>query len=428
MIEQYHGLLNPSSNLDLNNWGATIVCDNKGSNHARIVFEMINIENTHSPEHFFRIAQLCGTKITDLKNLKKTSGDIKNIAQRSQIGKVILDEKKSFEKFKPYKCSRKSPTYIATREKIEALIEEIQDEADKGYPFNLAGRRSFLARNADLFKICDPLLAEIESVDQDLFIRLYDSVKNECLPTGMGEKEFSKRISDSIETIRKINPDVLTEGVEYDYEYLLGLFDEEMIFQITVRQQSCFTWAKMKLESIGVEFKDLKMDKIISITRVHLKNHMEEDVLPFQVDDKNPVTIRKREKKTIKHSITYDVDRDRRTETKKKIDNLNKKEDALLIAGSVSGFSMIAFLGLGIGATASGVAVPILFPLYLASGAACLSTIGLGIKASRDRKNIEKKPNLPMYLTSTEYREVKNKYETKESKNIKKLTVPKIFY
>ncbi len=111
MIETHNGLLNPSTILDTGHWGATITCNKKG-NHARIVFEYIKIsKTTGNPEHFFRVAELCATKITNTKNLITTSDDIKNIIKRNQLGKVILRNQKPIDEFNINKCSRKSQTW-----------------------------------------------------------------------------------------------------------------------------------------------------------------------------------------------------------------------------------------------------------------------------------------------------------------------------
>ncbi len=254
-------------------------------------------------------------------------------------------------------------------------------------------------------------------------MRLFDSAKNEGLHTGMSEKKFTARINKAIESIRENSPELVGDDIEYNYDYLVSLFDEETIFQLSIRQQNCFTWAKTKLESIGVEFTDLRLDKIISITRLHLKNGMNDDVEPTYIDDDKPVKIIKREKITLKHSVTYDVKRDRRTENYKKISkNLKtvkktqKKGD--IISGVGVSLSMLTVPAIMVGTVIYPPSVFVTAPTLLVSGLTMIfkgTEISAGAKNNFRESEKEKiEENLILESEKDQYIEERNQFAEKK--------------
>lgn len=316
-------LLNPNVMLTIEKWGVTLTKDPKGF-HARLVFEGVR----EKEGYFFRIAHLMGPSHCDTL-LGCANGIRICLAGKSAIGVVAIDEdSRDKEEFKA-KYSKKTQTWLVSRDKIEALIKEIEAEVGKESPFNICGNKSVFAKPVEVIDIYHPLLAKIKKHDQKLFLCLYDSAQNLGLCTGMSRKEFDEAISEVAKKIVVplccLEPLILLNYLRYlrdlNYPNLIKLTSAFTKAQ-DMYQNSCFTWARGNLEKLGIELTDHMVERIVSVTALYVKYKPCEEVsgdLSLVVAEKHKNGEEKMPLNLCERFVTYDVRRDKRAEVWKMI-------------------------------------------------------------------------------------------------------------
>lgn len=428
MSAQYNSLINPSAKIDINQWGITLVADHaQGINilnvcHAKLYFEGFNKEN----EYFIQQAHLKGS------NERNSLWRNVNLLAQNKIGTVHLGREIRRENFE-INFTKKTQTWVTTKEKISNLIATIESESKKPYPFVFCGSQSVFAKEVETYNIYSPLLSEIGVINKNLFLKLYDSAENECKCTGMTEEEFNKSINETIESIRKSKSNLLEPKKEYNYKCLVELFKDDLVKQEKILQQSCFTWAKKHLKSIGVDLEDFPCNKCISITRLSTTLFIEDDQVIYleQTTNDGKIVAIDDKKKLLDRVVTYKSDRDRRTESYKEISSNIKKNEIGRTAGivttavGVTGFwgGVFGSVACAFGAVA---AAPFVLPAVATVGvlggvSAMAGGIFIASKSSGNLVEISKKEDIKGAITSAEFERFQNtvepfkKYERKSS-------------
>ena len=309
--------------LTTEKWGVTLTKDN-GDFHARLVFEGVR----EKKGYFFRRAHLMGP--SRCNSLLGCANGIRIcLAGKSVLGVVAIDEEpKDKEEFKA-KYSKKTQTWLVSRDKIEALIKEIEAEVGKESPFNICGNKSVFAKPVEVIDIYHPLLAKIKKHDQKLFLCLYDSAQNLGLCTGMSREEFDGAISAVAKKIVVplcyLEPPILLIYLRYlrdlNYPNLIKLTSAFTKAQ-DMYQNSCFTWARGNLEKLGIELTEHMVERIVSVTALYVKYKPCEEVsgdLSLVVAEKHKNGEEKMPPNLCERFVTYDVRRDKRAEVWKMI-------------------------------------------------------------------------------------------------------------
>jgi len=270
-------LMTPCAKISDEKWCVTAV-KRRTDNHALLVFEGIDSFG----ERFVKIAHFMGKggrsisetvdKVFGKECSKRIGGVVDEIKKGTclslrKIGNIDI-EKKEVHKFKNIFYGSKTPTWILTKEKVDALIKKIESEKGKSYPFHFGGKTSFLSKTAEAYDIYDPLFGKLAEENEDLFLKLYDSYCNEQNPTGMTEEAFDKVISKTLDVLRTEDPELFEDGVEYNYSYFMQLFEKEEIASKELEEHNCFTWAKHQLSYLGIELGETGIFKTISKLRL----------------------------------------------------------------------------------------------------------------------------------------------------------------
>ena len=318
-----------------------------------------------------------------------------------RVGRIEIKDKWEKHKFNLEKYSKKTTTWVLSRDKIESLIKKIECESGKGYPFFIAGKTSFLAKSAETYDIHDPILGTLASKHEELFLKLYDSYCNEKKPTGMKEKEFNKVIAK-----------IFGENIKYDYQYFMRIFEKEEISSKEIKEENCFTWAKNQLKYLGIELEETEsfknISRVASVTSLQVLHSIKANGKHLVVDltkDESLITNIDVISKPISHrTVTYEK-RDKRTEAfkvvKKEINNLSVKNTigiSSFITGTV--ISGIGFWGV---ITTAPVSVPVII------GSTVLGCSGFIISCfqSEKMKSIEEEINTHKKITPKETEEFK---------------------
>ena len=315
-------LLNPNVMLTTEKWGVTLTKDNKGF-HARLVFEGVDEKG-----YFFRRTHLMGPSHCDTL-LGCANGIRICLAGQSAVGVVAIDEEPQRVEEFTAKYSKKTQTWLVSRDKIEALIKEIEAEVGKESPFNICGNKSVFSKPVEVIDIYHPLLAQIKKHDQKLFLCLYDSAQNLGLCTGVSRKEFDEAISEVatkiVVPLCYLMPPILLNYLRYlrdlDYPNLIKL---TFVFTKAqnMYQNSCFTWARGNLEKLGIELTDHMVERIVSVTALYVKYKPHEKAsedLSLVVAEKHKYGEEKMPLNLCERFVTYDVRRDKRAEVWKMI-------------------------------------------------------------------------------------------------------------
>lgn len=414
-------LVTPSAIINEQKWAITLVCDKRNkldvliTFHTRLIFECFDLK---AGGYFFRVAHLRGS------NKRNTIYENCWLFGLNKIGTVLLGEMKLKEQFK-IMYAHKTPTWIVQRNKIEKLLFKIEQEANKPYPFIFFGDKFFLSKEAETYRIYDPLLAEIENFDKNLFLRLSDSFQNELKCTGMSKIKFDQSIDKAIGHILKIKPHLIDPNICYGFDHLVKLFDKEFVEQENLIQQSCFTWAKQHLQSIGIELQDYRLDSCISVSLFHATCKVKDEVSREIAEEKEPCES-EIQQTMCGRLVTYDRSRDKRTENwksiKKEVDKQKKINNVGKVAFSVGVATYYSSFFTGIGLATGVVGATITAPVTLPTLAFCAiggltATVSGAIMCSLSSKKIASTSNREnrKLITSAEEKELDNTIDT--SKN-----------
>lgn len=287
-------LINPSAMLDANKWGVTLTVD-KWDVHARLIFEGVENDN-----YFYQIAHLMGPGSPGIVE-----------ACMPMKGCVHISEPHGRERFRS-NYAKKSPTWIASKERIQNLISEIQREQGQETPFHICGNESILSRALDVFHIYNPVLAAIKNQDPYLFISLYDSAQNDGKYTGMNEENFNSSIASTFAAI----------GVNtLSYADLIQLVNTS-VEKHSLSQDSCFTWSLRKLKKIGVEMPEGVLKKIVYVTRFYITHNPDEDIQPIECDPDITLDVQRFQREAFYEKyVTYATERDKRTHDYKMLEH-----------------------------------------------------------------------------------------------------------
>ena len=343
-------LMDPSVMITQKKWGVTMTCDPTGF-HARLVFEGLKEERDPNP-YFYQVAHLTAP----LRSICKSV--------HSHTGSIDLSDEKDREKFTNVKYSKKTQTWLRTKEDIEALIHNIKQETGREVPFHICGRKSIFAHAVEIFEIYDPLVAEIKKQSEILFLHIYDSAQNNGDYTGMSGEDFTTAIA---EVFRGINRYMIAETPSY----------QELVERVSAttkvvqeHQNSCVSWALRNLETVGIRVGDVALDKLITITDCYTKYNPGEIVPSAQNIDRSDEllvegnSISKKERVRERY-VCYNIQRDKRTYTWKVLDDQYKKSKNLTIAGSLLlPFSIVG----GVVATIATLVFPPLAPFTITGG------------------------------------------------------------
>lgn len=380
MISSSRGLINPEEEITAKKWGVTLTVDLGGtcskSNHARLIFEGISKKNTH----FYRVAHLTGIG-TGFKPKPGCS------MGKTKEGIVEISDPKDRELFKP-KFAKKTPTWIVSKEKIEYLMHEIEMEKGREVPFNICGSNSIFSKPTEIYNIYDKDLAAIKKENEDLFMCLCDSAKNDGKCTGMSQKKFDETIAIVIKKCM-IHQD-------YSYSDLIKLVNTS-VERNSQYQDSCFTWARSNLKKIDIDMPCGGLERLIAVTTLYVKDNAHAKLQPGNhkiKESSNKCSIENlgASKPVFEKHVTYDLNRDQRTEDwkvlekKVKINNVARKSAGIATCAGVLSFWVL-------GATAVPViglvAVPIGVIGFLTT--AVLGTLGEESLKNKHHKLVKEK-------------------------------------
>jgi hypothetical protein len=353
-------LMNSNISITQDSWAVTLTCDKHKSLttktfHTRIFFEGLRDKNDLS-SYFYRIAHL---------KALCTAGP-------SSIGIVDLQNEKNIREQFQVTFRAKTETWKVSRVKIEALIKELAKEHSKETPFHICGAKSLFAKKAEIFEIYDELLGKVYQENAALFLRLYDSAQNGGECTGMSQIEFDQAIA-KVQT--SINSPLATQ---LTYQFLITRV-RDFVEKLDTSQNNCLTWAREQLGKLGIKLKDNQLESIISITTLYAKYKPEENIplcktcidskaeenIP-NIDSKAEENIPKKweDRQMYERFVTYDVNRDCRTEEWKPIEKqsrINKNVAKASVIVQFTGFTLthVATIG-GIAACVLGAPVVVI--------------------------------------------------------------------
>lgn len=321
------GLINPTALITSNKWGVTVTVD-PYKNHARLIFEGIENDN-----YFYLVAHLNGTCNID-------SGCYLGYSRKATVN---LSEPLPRERFRAL-FAKKSPTWLASKEKINNLILDIKREQGQEVPFNICGDKSIASQPTEVYYIYNEVLGAIKNQDASLFIALCDSAQNDGKCTGMSAENFDLAI---INTLRAINPDLQASNLRYSD--LIQLINTS-IERHSQYQDNCFTWTLRKLKKIGVETPVGILGKIASFTRLYIRHNPNDEVQPIECNTGNGLNYHvqtfPREAFSAKY-VTYNTTRDIRTEEWKVLEKKLLINETQRVSAEMATIAGLAALGLG---------------------------------------------------------------------------------
>lgn len=327
MITSVPSIMDANVGLNWENWAVTLTCDKGRSFHARLVFE--GFETPDLSTHFYQVADLKGL---DGFNSCEHQGCSFG---KSGVGVVHLTDKKSKERFKA-QYRKKTETWVVSSDKIRNLIEKIGRESQRETPFQICGSKSIFAKKAEIFEIYDQDLGEISKENRDLFLRLYDSSQNSGECTGMSREDFDIAISKVlVATDRHFS----THDLRYP-----DLIDRVKNFteKLDKSQHSCFTWARENLETLGIILMDNQFESLISITTFYATRRAEEITNHCAcIVEREPVTSRWDGYNLYERFVSFETNRDKRTEDWKVIESKSKLTN--ITANVFNGISTLSF-------------------------------------------------------------------------------------
>jgi hypothetical protein len=258
---------------------------------------MILIEYENKDENYMRL-------VVDLTTDKSCNPYNEMFRQGCQfgldsIGRINL---RSFNDYDQMNIARKSESFILSKEKIEAFLENVKKRNGVDHPFCVLGVHSIKNATAQVVKIHDPLLEAINRANHTLFKNLYDSMKNNGLPTGMDKKQFDQEIEKTMVKIATIPPDdnshekkigqikkyvknvdIKNIDLSLDFDGLMQLMKEKTSDDKDVQQDNCCTFAEKELNKIGIDMPKGFFD--VAVSDPHSRaDHRKDSVLPVSDD------------------------------------------------------------------------------------------------------------------------------------------------
>lgn len=295
-----NSLINSKAIINSSDWAVTLTCD-INTFHTRLVFERLKSDNPDS--HFFQVAHLAGAKEGFILN-RAFSLSSENI-----LGSINISEEKPKNDFK-ITFRKKSQTWLVAKEKVKAVIEQIEYEALGKTPFCSWGNKSIFSKSAEVFEIYDPLLNEIYEQDPDLFLALHDSMERGGEYVRMDRASFDNAISKVLDLV-ELSPN------EFGYSALIARMGQ-FVKKVDQPQNNCYTWALDKLRKLHINLEDYQLEKVISVSTMLVKYDPEESA-PSQVV-LSPINVPAHDYRIIGKFVTYDTSRDKRTEKEIKAD------------------------------------------------------------------------------------------------------------
>lgn len=298
----YPSSINPLAILTPEKWGVTITLD-KGYIHARLIFEGVENDN-----YFYRVAHLAGA------------------------GCVEISEPQPRERYRQM-FVKKSPTYLASQDLVNHLINEIRKEQGHEVPFNMCGNKSIFSQPNEVYHIYDELLAAIKNQDPHLFICLCDSAGNQGKYTGMSQQKFNESIA---QALLSINPHFPVG--DFSYRDLVQLINTSVEYH-SQYQDNCFTWARGKLTKIGAEISDDILEKILTLPRLYVTNNPSNELQAIECDANILFKTQRMQREPFyERFVTYDKDRDKRSEDWK---ILAQREDWKVLEKKITNTSLV---------------------------------------------------------------------------------------
>ncbi|MGZ3633994.1 MAG: hypothetical protein ACXWM7_06915 [Parachlamydiaceae bacterium] len=285
-----------------------------------------------------------------------------------------------------------------TRHKIESLINEIEEEHGNETPFQICGNKSLFAKQAEIYEIYSEVLGEIKKQDTHLFLRLYDSAQNGGQCTGMSREAFDQAISKALVAIKQYRP-----LGDYGYNTLIYMV-RAYSRKLDRTQHSCFTWAREKLGTIGIKLADNQLEGIISITTLyatHKPNQKTSECKSCIILETKTEEAKKYEgKKLYARFVTYDLNRDQRTEEWKIVEKQSIRNHRLSrVADAVTNISMLACTVFAPMASVCFVAPAA--PIVALSVSGLILSFGIGIASGEIREGLRQKQSSLYYSAHT---------------------------
>ena len=161
----------------------------------------------------------------------------------------------------------------------------------------------------------------------------------------------------------------------HNYACLVRMF-KESVSEVKLQQQSCYTWSKDGLQSIGAKMevwdtppaKIAITQEVISITRLVTRfdaNENKGEVIPLDCSSCS-LDDRKMEKAPYR-VVSYEIDRDQRTETLKKILGTVMKLKTSMVGTAVSAVGIATGFSCGV-AVGCVIVAPVALPIFAGIG------------------------------------------------------------
>jgi len=181
----YPSLLNSNIYIYRDNWAVTMICNSQssnrpatssfGDNHAMLAIEGVK----KSGEVFRQFVHLMGPLSTQEQRGVFIGSSCVYTLQR--IGAVEIKSN-----IKSYRYTHKSETWVRPADQVRLMRREAKQERDRPseFPraFSIFGNRSIFSTDLKAFKITDPTVTKIASVNKALLKYFYNTAK-QCIET-----------------------------------------------------------------------------------------------------------------------------------------------------------------------------------------------------------------------------------------------------
>jgi len=279
-------IFDSSKMIDQNNWATTLISAQKG-NHAMLCIEGIDRTN----RVFVRRAHLLGPYTACEEDNGRVQGSYCYFGF-GRIGRVRVEDKTG----KEIRYSTKTDTWIRSAAKVSALLtqakKEEEDPLANPQAFNIFGRKSLFANKVTTFKIESLLLKKIYQYNPNLLMKLYQKGMDKSKAvdgllkcgTVLSNPFYDNPVISGIRELYLYCKVLLIKSyfdrIELELQSKITLqmkpreLYREIVYkklmkQVRILPNSCFTWARKKLEIIDVELESKSIEFIISPTKMY---------------------------------------------------------------------------------------------------------------------------------------------------------------
>lgn len=272
----YPSRLDPAQQLSKDLWGVTLIRKDKKKDHVALALEGVDDQG----KQFLKCIHLTGIYTTGVK----TTLTEKTHYFFGHKGKVKISD---IDETKPVIYGDKTLTWIRTRDSVKALIDSVTREAndfDEGRstnptPFNILGSRSLLVKKEKVIEIDNDELSNIvKKYGIKKFKAIYNCTKN---PNYYSPNLKYKTILAADGLFRglwnickvAINrhkyAKIVAEVGDTRLAYLGGLMKTH-VKEVKRTPENCFTWAKKKLNFVGISIPARPSDRLVTKTSWYL--------------------------------------------------------------------------------------------------------------------------------------------------------------